>query len=147
MFTEKKLMRSGVFQILQKSDNVFSPSLTESGIDISSYSEKLCKFASFIVSEDDYGTSAYLAFYKNYERRQLYIPLLCVFPDHQHKGLGTMMIEYLRNEYKVEYKTIALEVLKQNENAYEFYKKLGFGISEDRGAKFLMTLKISREAL
>lgn len=143
MIIEKKLLQSEVFQILQDSNNVYSPSLTESGIDISGYMEKLSKFASFVVCEDGFRTSAYLAFYKNDNQKQLYIPLLCVFPEHQHKGLGTKMIEYLKSKYKSEYRTIALEVLKQNENAYRFYKTLGFKTSEDHGEKFLMTLNIS----
>lgn len=82
MLTEKKLLQSKVFQILHSSDNVFSPSLSESGIDIATYSEKLSKFAVFIVCKDDFGIFSYLAFYKNDNQKQLYIPLICVFPEH-----------------------------------------------------------------
>lgn len=53
------------------------------------------------------------------------------------------MIEYLKSKYKSEYRTIALEVLKQNESAYRFYRKLGFEISEEHMEKFLMKLNIS----
>ena len=143
--TEEKLTKKEVQEILQESNEVFTPALTCTGIDILSYSEKLSKFANFIVCKEHSDIVAYIAFYRNDEIGQLYIPLICVLPKYQHKGLATKMFKYLKVKYRLQYRTIALEVLKQNDKAYEFYVKQGFMIAEDRKDKFLMLLEKTKK--
>lgn len=114
------------------------PPPLSSEVDLKSYSLKLSLHAKFILYKNDNDSVGYTAFYLNDAVSQIYIPLICVFTEHQHEGIGSRMIELLEDEYKGRYETIVLEVVKENTKAYNFYIKQGFKILEDRGKKFLM---------
>lgn len=52
------------------------------------------------------------------------------------------MLNRLVDDYCSEYSTIALEVVKINTKAFDFYIKQGFKIKEDRGKRLLMIKQI-----
>lgn len=84
----------------------------------------------------------FTAFYKNVDAKQLYVTLICVNKQLQGQGLGSKMLEVLDLLKGEGFETIALEVVKTNKTAYQFYKKHGFIELEDRGEKFLMRKNI-----
>lgn len=107
-------------------------------LDIKAYSVKLSTYAYFLTC-DSVGTIAgVLAFYRNEEAHQLYIPYLVTCDGFQGKGVATGMLKHLSCEFQGKYQTIALEVLKSNVSALHLYQKNNFKIREDRGDKFLM---------
>lgn len=79
-----------------------------------------------------------IAFYKNNEAKQLYIPYLITRLEYQGQGVASAMIQYMVNKFRDEYASIALEVNKTNQPAIHLYSKMNFIINEDRGNKYLM---------
>lgn len=58
----------------------------------------------------------------------LWLEMLLILEDFQHRGLGTRMIQALQTEASLKGKPLRLSVLKLNP-ASEFYLKLGFSLS------------------
>lgn len=83
----------------------------------------------------------FIAYYKNKQKNQVYITLICVDGIFQSHGIGGKMLDHLVgliNRTRGEFDTIALEVNKKNYKALRFYTKHGFTRIEDRGEKVLM---------
>lgn len=95
-------------------------------------------YASFVVCRDGKDVKGFAAFYKNVDANQLYVTLICVDKQFQGQGFGGKMLEILESLKDEGFEAIALEVVKTNQTAYQFYKKHGFIELEDRGEKFLM---------
>jgi len=54
---------------------------------------------------------------------------LCVHPDWQHRGYGSLLLEYAINHVaRLESKSILLEVRESNPRALELYKNRGFTV-------------------
>ena len=130
-----------VYELLIKSSDFFFPPLSEE-VDLEKYSCKLSEYADFILYREKGSPIGYIAYYKNYQAKQIYIPLICVHPKYQQSGIGTKMLRSLENTFKDEYSTIGLEVVKRNRKAYNFYIKQGFSVKEDRGIRTLMVKNI-----
>ena len=128
-------------KLMEKTSKLFTPPLSEV-IDIEEYSHKLYSRASFSVCWEVGKIKAFTAFYKNQEARQLYVSLICVAEDFQHRGLGRRMLDMLASLKKESFSSIGLEVVKTNKKAYTFYKNYGFVEQEDRGLKLLMQKKL-----
>jgi ribosomal protein S18 acetylase RimI-like enzyme len=61
------------------------------------------------------------------EAGEYYIDTLAVNPEHQGKGIGSIILRYLIEEFVIkEGKTLGLLVEMENPNARRFYLKLGF---------------------
>lgn len=129
--------KEGFLLLMKKADKLFTPPISE-GIDLKAYSEKLYAYASFVVCRDGKDVKGFAAFYKNVDAKQLYVTLICVDKQLQGQGLGSKMLEILESLKDEGFEAIALEVVKTNQTAYQFYKKHGFIELEDRGEKFLM---------
>lgn len=136
-----RIERTKVYNLLLESSNSFTPPLS-SEVSLDEYADKLAAHANFIVCTEGFNIIGYVAFYKNDKLKQLYIPLICVFDNYQHKGIGTKMLNRLVDDYCSEYSTIALEVVKKNTKAFDFYIKQEFKIKEDRGKRLLMIKQI-----
>lgn len=129
--------KEGFLLLMKKADKLFTPPISE-GIDLKAYSEKLYAYASFVVCRDGKDVKGFTAYYKNVDAKQLYVTLICVDKQLQGQGLGSKMLEILESLKDEGFEAIALEVVKTNQTAYQFYKKHGFIELEDRGEKFLM---------
>ncbi len=134
---EKHFCEQELLRLLLHFDDVFIPPFSCS-IDLEQYAKKLQSHAFFICSVYGDKIVGILAYYKNTEINQLYIPYICVDPSMQGWGIGTDMIDFLVNKYLFSFSDIALEVLKTNMLGLSFYEKNGFHIMEDRGEKFLL---------
>lgn len=117
--------------------NYLPPPISDA-VNLEAYSHKLYTYASFLICYDANEITAFTAFYKNQEARQLYVSLICVEKSFQRIGLGKQMMDTLSNLKGEGFETIGLEVVKTNVPAYNFYKKYGFKELKDRGEKYLM---------
>lgn len=60
-------------------------------------------------------------------RKLYYIQEIMISDTYQHQGLGKKMIEFLKKDaFQKGYKRIELDVWNFNQNAVNFYKKVGF---------------------
>lgn len=135
------LIEEAFISLMQKVSAYFYPPLSNS-VDLGAYSEKLYNYASFVTAEENGDIIGLTAYYRNNEACQLYIPLICVDPSSQSRGIGGKMLKQLTELSAEGYHSIALEVRKTNVSAYQFYKKHEFIEKEDRGEKFLMVRTI-----
>lgn len=108
------------------------------GLDFDSYSEKLSKYAYFVIASENDSQVGFVAYYLNEEGKFVYIPQVVVHKDGRHKGIGHKMFQTLFDSLSNEYENVKLEVLKENDYAREFYKREGFEYIEDRGEKLLL---------
>ena len=82
--------------------------------------------------------------YYNREERFLYIPYVCVNPDHQGHGISKKTINYIIEHLSTDIQEILLEVRKDNNNALHAYHKMGFYEAEDRDEKYLMKKEVHK---
>ena len=134
---EKKFNKQELLNSLLYFDHIFVPPFSAE-VNLEQYAEKLLLHASFVCCMLEERVVGLLAYYKNQETKQLYIPYVCVDNSFQGRGIGSEMIHYLVNKYSQSFYSVALEVLKINKKGISFYKKIGFDVIEDRGEKFLL---------
>ena len=64
---------------------------------------------------------------------EIYITSIAIYPSHQRKGLGKMLLsELVTHSRSIKTKQIYLEVKDTNESAKAFYKSMGFKIAGNR---------------
>lgn len=117
------LKQQEVKALLLRFNDAFTLPLVSQVADTERYSEKLAKYACFLVAEEDEKIIGFMAYYRNDELRQLYVTHVCVANAYQHKGIGGLMFERLESFSTQGYSSIGLEVNKENTKAYNFYKK------------------------
>jgi len=66
---------------------------------------------------------------------------ILILPEHQRKGIGSTIINYIIKNGRDKNKTICLQVLKCNENAKRLYIKLGFKKYDETKTHFLLNIK------
>lgn len=66
----------------------------------------------------------FINYYEIYDRIE--IANFNVLDYFQNKGIGTCLINFVIDKYKEKCKNITLEVRKDNKNAINLYKKVGF---------------------
>lgn len=69
----------------------------------------------------------------------LFMRMLLVAADHQHKGVGSELIDMVKNAAKAGSKGVKLEVFKLNDNALGFYEHHGFRVASSTDNSFVMT--------
>lgn len=132
---------SEVLKYLQQFDDCFNPPFSNNVILID-YANKLAKNANFIVAIDNQQLIGLLAYYNNPDCKRIYIPYLVVAKNYQGKSIGQSLIQELLELSKDGYEAVFLEVLKDNEKAYCFYRRLGFVDTEDRCERILLSKTI-----
>lgn len=138
---QKRLSHNDALNLLEYSSDFYIPKLS-SEVDLEVFAKKLSRHANFLLCELGESICGYTAYYVNPNAKQIYITLICVDPAFQQRGLGRLMLKYLVDNYTNKALSIALEVVKYNNIALNFYKHEGFVIIEDRGNRFLMQLSI-----
>lgn len=75
----------------------------------------------------------YEAFYANDQKTgRGYITLICIKPEFQRRGLGSGLIDQSFDICRAKgMHTVALEVLKQDRNALNYYRSKGFNITSE----------------
>lgn len=139
-FTHKE-----VLQILLDTSTQFQPPLSKN-VELVNWSAKLAECAQFVTCRtQDNKIACIAAFYRNEALKQLYIPYIVTYAGYRRKGLARKVIVHLSDIYYPAFKSIALEVRKDNIPAYRFYTTLGFEPCESRGHKDLMVLRLPRQ--
>lgn len=109
--------------------------------------ESAAEFISLLEGEDVFilqAESKPIAFISVYPE-QSFIHHLYVHPEHQRNGLGSRLLDYVRNKYE---HPLSLKCEKTNIQAVSFYKRSGWKIfksgSEKDGTEYiLMTLDLN----
>lgn len=139
-FEIKQLEYETVASILVATDKEFTPPLSRV-VDIEQFAIKLAKYARWAICSIEQMYVGGIAFYENSEENQLYVSLICVLPQYRMQGVGKSLLDYTV-QHTCGFDSIALEVNKNNINAYSFYINYGFSVAEDRDDKFLMIKKL-----
>lgn len=122
-------------------DSSFTKRLQET-VNLSDYSEKISKFASFLIAKCKQEYIGVIAFYTNTEKSELYIPFLCVKETHRRMGIGDLLMTNMCDYATKHRQTISLEVRNDNIGAIKLYQKYGFRIIKNDNIKSYMTRKI-----
>ena len=116
------------------------------GFKLTEYADKLFKHATIFAAYSGNELVGLLCGYFNdFKTKKAYISHLSVKEKFQRLKIGTLLIEHAHKyaeEYK--FKTISLEVLKNNDIGKNFYSNKHYSITEIRGKTFLMTKVISK---
>jgi len=108
------------------------------------YLEKLAQCAELIVHQEGADVLGYVFFYCNAsDREQSYITLLGTSPSARGRGIGYGMVHQVLFISKLRgFRECRLEVSKENKQAFNFYRRMGFSVVEDRGGKCLMAIAV-----
>jgi len=69
---------------------------------------------------------------------RLYIRMLLLLPQHQHKGIGSRLLNAVIEKAKVQSKSLALQVFKINAQAKRFYERHGFQVQGETPSSLTM---------
>jgi len=107
-----------------------------------SYLEKLDKFAELVTHQKNGITLGYVFFYCNAKDKiNSFITLIGIAAKAQGKGFGYALLQHALLVSRLRgFSNCQLEVRKDNLLAFEFYRRAGFKIAEDRIEKYLMTI-------
>lgn len=108
------------------------------------YLEKLAQCAELIMHQEGPDVLGYVFFYCNAsDREQSYITLLGTSPSARGRGIGYGMVHQVLFISKLRgFRECRLEVSKVNKEAFNFYRRMGFHVVEDRGDKYLMAIVV-----
>ncbi len=132
-----------IIEILRK----FKPylgSLRSGLVEIDEIASKFYKYAKLGVVYNNKEIIGFTSFYCNDRNNKIaFISMIAILPEYTRKGYGRKLIEEVF-EYskKEEMKKICLEVEKTNEEALNFYRKLGFKIENNTSDLSLYLCKI-----
>jgi ribosomal protein S18 acetylase RimI-like enzyme len=107
-------------------------------IPIVDYVDKLVNNANIIVHIESNQLVGVMAYYAN-NATYGFLTLALIDENYQGKGIGKRLLQYSMNDLKLKnIKIFKLEVLKSNEKAIQFYKKLNFDIVQEKLEFFIM---------
>lgn len=66
--------------------------------------------------------------FSSHKRNSIYLAVLAITPEQQSRGYGKMLLEYLLQEIYPQ-REVNLEVVQDNTNAINLYKKFGFEVT------------------
>lgn len=130
-------------EFIISSANWFVPSLLQMP-DLDEWILKMHHNGSLYYTISESNIISLIVGYYNSEERFLYIPYVCVHPDHQGHGISQKTIDYIIEHLPTDIQEILLEVRKDNYNALHAYLKMGFYEAEDRDEKYLMKKEIHK---
>ena len=109
------------------------------------YLDKLSRNAELLIHQDANCVLGFVFFYCNAsDKKASYITLISTSFDSRGKGVGYGLVQHvLMISKKRGFSCCQLEVRKENTSVIDFYKQVGFVTVEDRGDKFLMSIKVS----
>jgi GNAT superfamily N-acetyltransferase len=65
-----------------------------------------------------------------------------LLPDFQNKGIGSILLDQLKEEAELKQISLNLSVEKDNPNAQRFYNRLGFIISDEDEQEYHLTYRL-----
>ncbi len=74
----------------------------------------------------------------------LHVDIVLIEPQQQNRGLGTRIMRDLMERARRQNKPLRLNVLKTNTPAFRLYWRLGFRVSDQDPARYIMLWKAAR---
>lgn len=116
-------------KLINTFDSCFTPSLSDSEINLERLSKKFFEYAKiYAVYDDEQLCNGMIAFYVNDKKEKIaYISLLAVKSEYRRKKIGSLLMQIVEKVAKQSgMQSIKLEVKKENNKAISFYKKNGY---------------------
>ena len=107
-------------------------------VNLDDYSIKLSNNASFVVEICGGEYVGMIAYYFNENKREFYIPYLCVKSSYRKLGVADLMMNKICFEADKKGYNISLEVRKDNVSAIKLYEKHGFNARHGSDIKIIM---------
>lgn len=126
-----------IFTLLSTLDVDFAARLSES-VNLNEYSEKLSRFAQFVVATNENEIAGIVAFYKNETTKSIYVPYVCTGVKYRGMGIGSQLLQKLIAYADSLGFPIELEVLKTNISAIMLYQRAGFEVCGESLSKYNM---------
>lgn len=105
-------------------------------IDLQQYAQKISKCGHFLILGDFEGM---VLWYVNEHDKTVYVPFVWIDETIRSHGYSYLMLKLLHEYLKISgYRSIGLEVYKDNTVALSLYSKMGYRLKEDRNEKILM---------
>lgn len=141
---QKKYSSNKIEKYLKNNANIFVPSLS-SRVNINLFSKKIFKNATQFWVFNKKEIIGFAAVYLNDKIcNKAYITSISLIDSYQGKGIGEKILcEIFNYSRDKNFKTISLEVNKQNIKAKFFYFKMGFKIEKNNINSYILTKKLN----
>lgn len=144
-FNTNKIDLESIHSYLVERNNDFSPPLSAK-VDLYKYASKMFNNATiYTVDYQDSIIGMTGCYTNNFQTLEAYITNTSIHPSYYGTGLATELMKYcIKDVSSKGFKTIKLEVHKENLRAINFYKKMGFEIIEDdsKSSNFYMIMNV-----
>lgn len=144
-FKINKIDLESIHSYLINRNNDFTPPLSEK-LDIYEFASKMFKYANiYTVSYQDSIVGMTGCYANNFKTLEAYITNTSIHPSYYGTGLASELMKFCIKDISSKgFKSIKLEVHKDNARAINFYKKMGFEILEDysKTSSFFMAINL-----
>lgn len=124
--------------LIKKFEKLINPTLTERGIDLDAYSEKICEHGRLLaaINQDGEYMGILAAYMNDVEKKTAYLTFLAVESKYRELKIGKELLQFAENEAKkCGMYEFLLEVRSINYNAIGFYKSHGYNIVDNASEK------------
>jgi ribosomal protein S18 acetylase RimI-like enzyme len=117
--------------------------------DIDEYISKLAKFSTILPYYTGSVLKGFIAYYCNDDLKEnSFLTMILIDKSARGEGIGKLLLECsIIDLLQKGFKNYKLEVLKENERAFNMYQKFGFNIEENRGKLWLLNLNLNNYQL
>jgi D-cysteine desulfhydrase len=128
-----------IYKVILSFNADIVPSMTERGLDLKDYAQKLCDYALMFTLWQDNQTCGFVTFYANDKSTETaYLAQIAVKPKFCNQGMGHTLLNLAMETAKEKgMQEMKLEVYNRNQTAISFYEKQGF--SKCDGASDMFT--------
>lgn len=128
---------SELYQLLTTFDSIFTPSLTEEGMDLSQYSRKLYDQAITFIIQEENDDAGFISFYAGDDEQSVsFITLIAVAPVYQGKHYAQELLNTcIQKSMEMGKTQIQLEVETDNTPAFKFYTRNNFKLTQKASEK------------
>lgn len=133
-----------IYKVILSFNEDIVPSMSERGLDLKDYAQKLCDYAIVYTLWQDDQVCGFVTFYANDRLNETaYLAQIAVKPKFYNQGMGHKLLN-LAMETATEkgMKEMKLEVYNRNQAAISFYEKQGFTISRVGPGEFSYMQKV-----
>lgn len=130
--------------LLNNYNDYFEPNLKKLAGDLDLYANKLLNYSNIFGIYDNNDILGFVSFYDNDKKNKIgFLNLIIIDKKYQNIGIGSQLLMHFENTcHKSGMQKLNLEVLKNNQNAINFYKKKGYDFLDENKNSYLMTKEI-----
>ena len=128
-----------IYKVILSFNADIVPSMTERGLDLKDYAQKLCDYAITYTLWQDDQACGFVTFYANDTLTETaYLAQIAVKQKYCNQGLGYTLLKLAMETAKYKgMKEMKLEVYNLNHTAISFYKRYGFVECDGDSDKFM----------